>query len=83
MDGLMREWIDRWTSRTEKKVLLCPFIVSPAIVTPPQEMNVSQQIEVVIPCVSSGIPEPEITWYKTEETGETEKQLDSIGMCYI
>ena len=45
-------------------------------------MNVSQQIEVVIPCVSSGIPEPEITWYKTEETGETEKQLDSIGMCY-
>ena len=45
----------------------------------PVELNITQNREIIIPCVVNGIPQPAVSWYKTEETGGAETQLQPIG----
>ena len=73
-------------SRTNNKWLLFSFLVKTAIISGPSDINVTQNQEAFLPCHANGIPQPLISWYKTEETDQSidnETQLATFGTAVI
>ena len=52
----------------------------PTLISGPVDVNVSQNQQILLPCTGAGAPVPFISWYKQEESEDTETLLQHIGI---
>jgi hypothetical protein len=56
--------------------------IGASIITGPVSVNVSQSENVLLQCVSGGVPTPSVSWYKRDEDGMNETLLGHFGSSH-